>query len=107
MMHALGSRRNFLWRLGGGLGGIALADLLARQRLLADEPRAELNGGLHHPAKARRVIQIFLNGGASQIDTFDYKPLLERYHGRAFDPGEPFEAVTSLPGNVMKCPFPF
>jgi hypothetical protein len=106
------SRRDLLWRLGGGLGGIALADLLGRQGLLAGGPAhssAELNGGLHHRARARRVVQLFMNGGASQVDTFDYKPALERYHGRRFDPGDGqrVEAVTSTPGNVLRSPFAF
>jgi hypothetical protein len=101
------SRRNFLWSLGGGLAGIALAELLARDGALADGPRAELNGGLHHRARARRVIQLFMNGGASQMDTFDYKPALARLHGRPFDPGTHVEAVTSTPGNVMQSPFAF
>jgi hypothetical protein len=106
------NRRLFLWQFGGGLGGIALADLLGRQGLLADglaAARPGLNGGLHHRARARRVIQLFMNGGASQVDTFDYKPALERYHGRAFDPGngQHVEAVTSTPGNVLRSPFRF
>jgi hypothetical protein len=104
-------RRSLLWHLGGGLGGIALADLLGRQALLADGPATgtDLNGGLHHRARARRVIQLFMNGGASQMDTFDYKPVLERYHGRPFNPGggQRVEAVTSVPGNVLKSPFAF
>src|ERR1700730_5118739 len=101
------SRRNLLWRLGGGLGGIALTDLLCRQGLPPDAPAADLNGGVHHRARARRVIQLFMNGGASQVDTFDYKPALDRLHGQRFDPGMPVEAVTSTPGQLMKCPFRF
>ncbi|HEX7448050.1 MAG TPA: DUF1501 domain-containing protein [Pirellulales bacterium] len=104
------SRREFLWSTGGGLGGIALASLLGQQELLADapRPRAELNGGLHHRAKARRVIQLFMNGGVSQADTFDYKPALEKLDGQAFDPGEHVESVTGSPGfKVMKSPFKF
>ncbi len=103
------TRRSFLWSSCGGLGAIALADLLGRQGLLADLPRPDpaLNGGLHHRSRARRVIQLFMNGGASQIDTFDYKPALTRLDGRRFDPGEHVEAVTSTPGNVMQSPFPF
>jgi Protein of unknown function (DUF1501) len=100
------SRRDWLWHTGGGLGGIALARML----LGADaRPRAELNGGVHHRARARRVIQLFMNGGISQPDTFDYKPQLIKRHGRKFDPGggARVEAVTSVPGAVMKCPFPF
>jgi hypothetical protein len=101
------TRREALWRLGGGLAGLALLELLARDGLLADAPSPQLDGGLHHRARARRVIQLFMNGGASQIDTFDYKPSLDRLHGQRFDPGVPVEAVTSTPGQLMKCPFHF
>ena len=68
-------------------------------------PRADLNGGLHHRARVRRVIQLFMNGGVSQMDTFDFKPELERRHGQTFDPGSHVEAPTSAPGNLMKSPF--
>lgn len=71
------TRRDFLTHASLALPTMALADLLARDgRLLAAE------GGLHHPAKARQVIQIFLGGGLSQVDSFDYKPTLETYHGQ-------------------------
>src|SRR5437660_2871249 len=103
-------RREFLWRFGGGLGGIALTHLLGEQGLLADvvgHGRPELNGGLHHRAKAKRVIQLFMNGGASQMDTFDYKPELIKLSGQKFDPGARVEAATSSPGSVMKSPFEF
>jgi hypothetical protein len=105
----MATRREFLWQFGGGLGGIALARLLAETGALADAPRPELNGGLHHPAKVRRVVQLFMNGGVSQADTFDHKPELAKRHGRPFDPGtgEKVEGVTSAPGQVMKSPFPF
>src|SRR5262245_44812050 len=64
-------RRDFLWRFGGGLGGIALAHLLGQEGLLAGPgptaaQRSALNGGLHHPAKAKRVVQLFMSGAASQ-----------------------------------------
>jgi hypothetical protein len=99
------SRREALWRLGGGLGGVALAEMLGRDRLLAGTE----GGGLHHPPRARRVVQLFMNGGVSQMDTFDYKPELNRRHGQDFDPGgnQHVEAPTSAPGKLMKCPFPF
>ena len=73
------TRRDFLWQTGG-LGGIALAHLLGAHELLAGptKPRPEFNGGLHHPARVKRVIQLFMNGGVSQMDTFDYKPELEQ-----------------------------
>ncbi|VTR91748.1 arylsulfatase a family protein : Uncharacterized protein OS=Singulisphaera acidiphila (strain ATCC BAA-1392 / DSM 18658 / VKM B-2454 / MOB10) GN=Sinac_7587 PE=4 SV=1: DUF1501 [Gemmata massiliana] len=105
------SRRDFLWSFGGGLGGLALAQLMAEAGELpgAVKPKAEFNGGLHHGAKVTRVVQLFMNGGVSQPDTFDYKPALEKGHGKPFDPGtsEKVEGVTSTPGNLMKSPFPF
>ncbi|HEV3005629.1 MAG TPA: DUF1501 domain-containing protein, partial [Pirellulales bacterium] len=71
-------------------------------------PIAELNGGMHHRARAKRVIQLFMNGGVSQCDTFDYKPGLATLDGQTFDPGERVESVTGSPGfKVMKSPFAF
>jgi hypothetical protein len=104
---SLPSRRQFLWQLGGGLGGIALADLLAREGLLAapSGPRADLNGGLHHRARAKRVLQLFMSGAASQVDTFDYKTELVKRHGQPFDPGGKVELFQSTPGAVMKSPW--
>jgi hypothetical protein len=103
------NRRDFLHRLGGGFGGVALAHLLGRHNLLADDGVLRRAGGLHHPPKVKRVIQLFMNGGVSQMDTFDYKPELIRRHGQKFDPGPGVrvEAATSAPGNVMQSPFPF
>ena len=60
-------RRNFLQKFGGGLGGLALADML----------HAESGNVLHHPAQAKRVIYLFQSGGPSQIDLFDHKPRLK------------------------------
>src|SRR5687768_586408 len=100
------SRREFLWRSGGGFGALALSQMLSSSSQ-ASPNRAELKGGPHHRAKARRVIQLFMNGGVSQMDTFDYKPALERLHGEKFDPGSHVEAATSQPGKVMKSPFEF
>lgn len=102
-------RRQLLWNLGGGLGGIALAHLLGRSGLLAQtdqELRTELNGGVHHEATAKRVVQLFMSGGASHIDTFDYKPELARRHGQEFDPGERVELFQSIaPGPFLKSPW--
>jgi hypothetical protein len=104
-------RRSFLWHLGGGLGGVALAHLLGSEGLLASEgdgpsrPGPELDGGLHHRARAKRVVQLFMSGAASQCDTFDYKPLLIQKHGEAFDPGGKVELFQSTPGAVMRSPW--
>src|SRR5262249_20736124 len=102
----LTDRRNFLWDAGGGLGGVALAHLLAQDGLLASEKcKPELNGGLHHRAKAKRVVQLFMSGAASQVDTFDYKPELIKRHGQKFDPGGKIELFQSVPGACMKSPW--
>lgn len=101
------TRRDFLWNSGGGLGGIALAHILGHDQLLADAPvpRADLNGGVHHRARAKRVVQFFMSGAASQCDLFDYKPELIRRHGEPFNPGGRVELFQSSPGPCMKSPF--
>ncbi|MFO0798402.1 MAG: DUF1501 domain-containing protein [Gemmataceae bacterium] len=83
------TRRGFFL---AGLGQLALAHL------------ADAAPVSHHPAKARRVIQVVLNGGMSQLDTFDYKPEVERRHGQAVDIGLKATA-TGTPGPLMKSPF--
>ncbi|MDW8310920.1 MAG: DUF1501 domain-containing protein, partial [Verrucomicrobiales bacterium] len=104
-------RREFLWRFGGGLGGIALTWLLGREGLLASTPGA---GATVSPAAARlphsrprakRVVQLFMSGAASQCDMFDYKPELIKRHGEKFDPGEKVELFQSDPGACMKSPW--
>jgi len=84
-------RRQFLWQSGGGLGGIALAALLGGDRALGSQalPGTQV---LHHPARAKRVVQLFMAGAASHLDLFDYKPDLIKYHGKPSDFGEPVEA---------------
>jgi hypothetical protein len=101
------NRRDFLWHSAGGLGGIALASMLGDDGLLAaaDKPAADLNGGLHHRASAKRVVQLFMSGAASQCDTFDYKPQLIKNHGLKFDPGGKVELFQSSPGAVMASPW--
>lgn len=95
-------RRDFLWRLGGGLGGVALAHLLGSEGALA----APLGAGLpHHAPRAKRVVQLFMSGAASQCDTFDYKPALIERHGQKFDPGGKVELFQSDPGAVMRSPW--
>lgn len=93
-------RRDFLWQFGGGLGGLALAGLLDRDGLLAAPA-----GGTHHTPKAKRVIQLYMSGAASQCDTFDYKPRLVRDNGKQWDPGEKVELFQSSPGHTMQSPW--
>ena len=70
------NRRQWLLQAGAGFGGLALTHMLAVDGALGGVRSPELNGGLHHAPKVKRVIQLFMNGGVSQMDTFDYKPEL-------------------------------
>src|SRR5687767_6410940 len=103
------SRREALWRLGGGLGGIALGAMLGRDGLLSAAPvpgaLTRNGGGPHFPAKAKRVVQLFMSGAASQCDTFDYKPRLIADHGKKWDPGEKVELFQSSPGQTLATPW--
>ena len=77
------SRRNLLGQFATGLSGMALAALVARDASAAPVPGEAADPPPHHPPKARRAIQIFLQGGLSQVDSFDYKPELARLHGQS------------------------
>ncbi len=111
---AFATRRQFLSRAGQGFGMLALAGLLQEQGLLVGpaaaastvnplEPRQP-----HFPAKAKAVIWLFLNGGPSQVDTWDYKPELAKRDGKEL---EGFDKTTGFfseqVGPVMKSPFKF
>lgn len=85
------TRREFLWNSGGGLGGIALASLLGHDRALAVSPTLHTQT-LHHPPRAKRVVQLFMAGAASHLDLFDFKPALIKHHGQSSDFGEHVEA---------------
>jgi hypothetical protein len=80
--HMLDRRGFFSWT-AGGLGGAALALLLARDGQAASVPGEASDPPPHHPPRARRAIHICLCGGLSQVDSFDYKPALARLHGRS------------------------
>lgn len=86
---------------------MALSWMLGRQGLLAGgvQDAAAGSGGLHHRPRAKRVVQFFMSGAASQCDMFDYKPRLIRDHGKPFDVGEKVELFQSEPGTFMKAPF--
>lgn len=77
------SRRDLLSRFSTGLGGVALASLLGREGAAAPMPGDAADAPPHHPARARRVVQIFLQGGLSQVDSFDYRPELLKSHGKS------------------------
>jgi hypothetical protein len=96
-------RREWLWQAGGGLGGIALAWLLDREAVRADTVRR--NPGPEFRPRAKRVVQLFMSGAASQVDTFDFKPQLIKRHGSKFDPGGKVELFQSAPGACMQSPW--
>jgi hypothetical protein len=95
------SRRRFLQDAGAGLGSVALAWLLGA------EARADGLKVLHHPPRAKRVIQIFACGGMSHVDTFDYKPELARHHGQELTGKGKIDTFFGRPGRLMKSPFTF
>jgi hypothetical protein len=85
------TRRHFFGRAAAGIGTAALASLL-NERLFADEaeklsPTGGVLPAVHFAPKAKRVIYLFMSGGPSHIDLFDYKPKLREYHGKEL-PGE-------------------
>lgn len=110
-----GSRRRFLWDSALGFGSLALTGLLAEQ---ARADLTGLTGGIandlkvrapHFPPKVKSVIFMFMDGGVSQVDSFDPKPLLEKYHGQ-----DPRKAIGKLEktqfanvGQVLKSPWKF
>lgn len=97
------NRRSFLDHAGTGLGFIALAWLLQRESLFA----APALSGLHFPAKAKRIIHIFSPGGVSQVDTFDYKPELEKLDGTKLTSKGELDTFFASPGLLRKSVFPF
>lgn len=107
------NRRQFLHQLGSGFGTLALAGLLQDEGLLAADGNTSASGSggavgvLHHPPKAKRVVQLFMGGAASHVDLFDYKPALEKHHGEKSDFGERVETFQNGLGPWMKSPFKF
>ncbi len=101
------NRRTLLSQVGGGFGAVALAGLLSSEGLLGADDEAGTVRVLHHPPRARRVVQLFMAGAASHIDLFDHKPALEKHHGQPSDFGEHVEAFQNGLGPWMKSPFAF
>jgi hypothetical protein len=97
------SRRVFLGNYAGGLGALALARMLGES---SSAKAAEAPAGTHQAPKARAVICLFQHGGPSQMDLFDPKPALNKYHGQPF-PGEIEAHFEKQKGNVLGSPFKF
>ena len=98
------TRRDVLLRAANGFGAAALAALWHEAGLAADPAK-----GTHHTAKAKSVIFLYMDGGPSQIDTFDPKPVLDKYHGQ-----DPYKVLPKVEptqfanvGKVLASPWKF
>src|SRR5499426_3496951 len=115
-------RREFLFRSGGGISGLALAYLLNRDNLLFAAPAASdpcaappVGGNPYAPKaphfkpRATAVISLFMGGGWSQVDTFDPKPALTKYAGEPIDGKVKGDVIVrqGFPGPLMPSPFTF
>ncbi len=102
------NRRQMLARFANGFGMIGLGSLLADEAransAASDEPLAVKTS--HYPAKAKRLIFLFMSGGPSHVDTFDPKPRLDRDNGKPL-PFEQPKLVRTKTTNVLKSPFKF
>ena len=97
------SRRRMLLDAAGGFGWAALASLLPRDALGAPSANLGRSPGQHFPARAKRVIQIFAVGGMSHVDTFDFKPELQKRDGTAYS----MPTFFGQGGNLRGCPWEF
>jgi hypothetical protein len=107
-MHSPLNRRELLQQAGSGFGMLGLAGLMANAD--STSPMAARSG--HFPGRAKRVVWIFVNGGPSHVDTWDYKPALTKWDGKSmkeFDSG--FKNTTGFfknaVGALMQSPFEF
>ncbi len=122
--HPLLNRRSFLRHTGTGLGSIALTHLLHLNGLLANTQRQSAPGKYpirpdinpanpnaarppHFPAAAKQVLMIFCSGACSQLDTFDYKPDLIRYHGQPMPGADKLITFQGEQGMLTKSPWEF
>jgi len=99
------SRRDLLRVSSAGFGGLALAGLMGQEQARAAVDPLAVKAP-HFPARAKRVIFLFMHGGPSQVDTFDYKPLLKRDHGKPLPFARP-KVVSSETFNLLQSPWGF
>src|SRR5258706_466734 len=101
------SRREMLRVSSTGFGALAMAGLLGEElRADAKGPNPLAVKSPHFAPRAKRVIFLFMHGGPSQVDTFDYKPLLQRDHGKPLPFKRP-KVVSSETFNLLKSPWEF
>jgi len=114
----LRNRRSFLADTSTGLGAIALAHLLAQDKLLGKETKTPIRPAIdprqpsaprkpHFAAKAKNVLVIFCSGACSQVDTWDYKPELIKRDGQPMPGSEKLVTFQGEQGSLVKSPYPF
>src|SRR5438045_2872166 len=97
------SRRDFLMRAGGGLGVLALGDLLASQAQATPALDPMAVKAPHFAPKAKSIIWLFMEGAPSAVDLFDPKPELDKNNGKKIS----IDVFNGNPGPLMKSPFKF
>jgi hypothetical protein len=98
------NRRRFLQQAGAGFPALALLDLLSRDGFFAAEPSPRAP---HFPGAAKHCVFLFMNGGPSHVDTFDYKPALSRYHNSPYRGATPIGSNGRPVGHLMQSAFRF
>jgi hypothetical protein len=108
------SRREILRRCWSGAGSVALTSLFLNEVAKAAEKKPANALGIkkpHLPPKAKNCIFLYMSGGVSQVDTFDYKPLLQKHAGKQMPKVGGLDGIVSslvnAPNRVMPSPFPF
>ena len=101
------SRRHFLSNSATGLGGVALAWLLNREQARASSGAVSSGRAPQFRPRAKRVVQVFCCGGVSHLDTFDFKPELERMHGKSLEGKGENLGFFGQPGKLMKSVYGF
>src|SRR6267142_3534068 len=100
------TRREALCKMGAGFGMLSFASLVGESLAQAAEgPAPWMIQDPRFKPRAKHVIFLFLNGGLSQVDSFDPKPMLAKYHGQPY-PGDSIKTEQKT-GNLMKSPFSF
>ncbi|HEV7403971.1 MAG TPA: DUF1501 domain-containing protein [Chthoniobacteraceae bacterium] len=101
----LPTRRRFLQQVGHGFGSLALAAMLNEQTRAAETADPLLPHAPHFAPKAKRVIWLFMTGAPSQVDTWDYKPELQKRHDQVLPGSDPQTGFFKTSGKCLKSPF--
>lgn len=100
------TRRDMLKQCANGFGAVALGALFGSEAGAAEQTNPLAPKPTHFPAKAKSVIFLFMDGGPSQVDTFDPKPRLDRENGQPYK-GEIAPSQFMARGNILKSPWEF